>query len=116
MFAERLSRAWKERRGATNSSSFIGSSSGESPASADFQSGADTTENAPTENVPQSSAYPPQPEVNPNSVTEVAQRPFESVHACTLARADCINAAFEASGGAANDNSRFVDMKNCNDA
>lgn len=58
-----------------------------------------------------------QPQVNPATVTEVAQRPIESNRACDLAKADCVDAAVYASrNDAANDNARFLDLDNCKKA
>lgn len=64
-----------------------------------------------------SPSAPRQPEVNPSTVTEVALPPQGSVDACEEAERDCVKAAIYASrNDAANDNSRFLDLKNCSDA
>jgi hypothetical protein len=62
--------------------------------------------------------YPPRPEVNPDSITEVAVRSqgYASIYACNNAYADCIRAADEAEVAdhdAANDNLPLEDYKNC---
>jgi hypothetical protein len=65
----------------------------------------------------QSPVYQSKAEVNPSTVTEVVQGPVGSAHACQEAEHDCIDAAvFASRNDAANDNSRFLDLKNCRDA
>ena len=60
--------------------------------------------------------YPPQPEVNPSTITEVAQ-PIGSLYACRNARIDCINAAdYAARNDGPDDEARFLDASNCSKA
>jgi hypothetical protein len=55
------------------------------------------------------------PEVNPSTIPEKAQ--VGSINACREAHVDCVDAAVYASrNDAANDNRRFVDLKNCGEA
>lgn len=64
-----------------------------------------------------SASVPQRPQVNPSTVTEAALPLLGSVQACEEAESDCVKAAINASrNDAANDNSRFLDLKNCSDA
>jgi len=74
---------------------------------------------------PASRASPPQPpqdrrrpEVNADTVTEVAAQQYETRYACKIAYAHCIDAALEASAhDPANDNNpRLLDLDNCKSA
>jgi hypothetical protein len=57
----------------------------------------------------------PQAQVNPSTITAAGTA---SIHACTIARLDCVNAAFAASDypDAPNDNFPTEDIKNCREA
>jgi hypothetical protein len=76
-----------------------------------------TTANAEA-NVPQPFVESTRSEVNPDTVTEVADPQYETPYACQVARAHCVEAAIEASEyDAANDNGpRNLDLSNCRKA
>jgi len=68
---------------------------------------------------PPSLIYPPQTEVNPSTVTEVAAQQYATEFACEVAQVHCVDAAVDAAAGvpdAANENEPFTSITNCRKA
>jgi hypothetical protein len=99
------------------------SSSGDAAAGADTRSEADASlgiMNPPTTAGANAQPLvdPTQSEVNPNTITHVADPEYETMFASRIAHAKCVDAAVEASAhDAANDNfPRNLDLTNCRNA
>jgi hypothetical protein len=87
------------------------------PAGSGRTSGEWTSSDGGPSDSPQSFVSP-RPEVNPDTVTQVADQKYETPESCGVAYLHCVDAAYQASrGDASNDNGpRNLDTSNCRGA